>query len=487
MLSSIGLEDFKSFRILEQLNIKPLTILCGANSSGKSSILKSLLILKQSYENSASNDTLTLNGIYSNNGFFSDVVHLQEGTFFKISNTFKIEDPYQGRSFLIAPTDTLQSYKALKKIYASKGQKVDSFEITTDITFYENVSAASFKNAIIKSYIISIISIINGEKIKSNISLERNGNSEKKFTLTWSNLPNTNIRFTSDKLSECHCYFYGLQLNNLYTERSSNTNLSETLPAIFSIFKIISQQYKAISYLGPLRNAPARSYIYNEQLANTGVSGEYTAQLIIQNKKKKISGLLPPESDNLLLKEPEKVIFSDALDKWLEYLNIKNFQVENISEFVKLKVFGDNIADVGFGIIQILPIITAGLCMNKEGTLLLEQPEIHLHPSLQMKIADFMLTLANQKKSIIVETHSDHIINRVVRRIMEDDNGDLINNVAIYYVSKRGKESNISTIRVDKYRGIVDAPDEFFTQYSNEVSQIMSIGLRNLQKKNEEK
>ena len=55
-------------------------------------------------------------------------------------------------------------------------------------------------------------------------------------------------------------------------------------------------------------------------------------------------------------------------------------------------------------------------------TLLVEQPEIHLHPKAQMCIADFLLATVLRDKSIIVETHSDHIINRVIRRMMEDSN-----------------------------------------------------------------
>lgn len=90
-------------------------------------------------------------------------------------------------------------------------------------------------------------------------------------------------------------------------------------------------------------------------------------------------------------------------------------------DIVRLNISGHNIVDVGFGVSQILPIITQGLNMQKEETFILEQPEIHLHPKMQMKMADFILSLALSEKNVIAETHSDHIINRLCRRIMENE------------------------------------------------------------------
>ena len=75
------------------------------------------------------------------------------------------------------------------------------------------------------------------------------------------------------------------------------------------------------------------------------------------------------------------------------------------------------IADVGFGVSQLLPILVIGLRSGRASLLILEQPEIHLHPRLQANLADFLLTLAASGRRIIVETHSDHFINRLRRRI----------------------------------------------------------------------
>lgn len=85
MIKNISLENFKSFRNLPELELRPLTLLCGANSSGKSTIFKSIMTLKQSYETTSAYDNLILNGSYANNGFFDDVVFSGEGDNFSLS------------------------------------------------------------------------------------------------------------------------------------------------------------------------------------------------------------------------------------------------------------------------------------------------------------------------------------------------------------------------------------------------------------------
>ena len=97
MLKSISLENYKCFEKLkvddkDELEIAPLTVLCGVNSSGKSSILKSLLMLKQSYEDNSVSNYILLNGKYIDNGTFNEVVFDNaKKSYFSISNSFEIK------------------------------------------------------------------------------------------------------------------------------------------------------------------------------------------------------------------------------------------------------------------------------------------------------------------------------------------------------------------------------------------------------------
>lgn len=111
MLKSISLENYKCFKDKTDIEIAPLTVLCGVNSSGKSSILKSLLMLKQSYESGSTFNSLSLNGKYTNNGLFKDTVYSHKEKSFTISNKFKF------RKDIYMSNGENQALKELERIY----------------------------------------------------------------------------------------------------------------------------------------------------------------------------------------------------------------------------------------------------------------------------------------------------------------------------------------------------------------------------------
>lgn len=124
----------------------------------------------------------------------------------------------------------------------------------------------------------------------------------------------------------------------------------------------------------------------------------------------------------------------------------------------------------------------SGLTENDGETLLLEQPEIHLHPSAQMSMADFLLAMAVNGKCAVVETHSDHTINRVVRRLMEDIG--LRDMVKIYFVDQDSEGfSSIKAIQVDEVEGAICDNSNFFFRFASETEKIIDIGYHNLQKR----
>lgn len=131
---------------------------------------------------------------------------------------------------------------------------------------------------------------------------------------------------------------------------------------------------------------------------------------------------------------------------------------------------------------QLLPIITQGIVMDKEQTLMIEQPEIHLHPKMELQMADFLIQMAKSDRNVIVETHSDHIINRLIRRVMEDYSlNDLIR---IYYIENNDGESIIhNPIEINQYKGTKEEYENFFTQYTAETGEIIETGLENMMRK----
>ena len=165
-----------------------------------------------------------------------------------------------------------------------------------------------------------------------------------------------------------------------------------------------------------------------------------------------------------------------------EIINKIIYLSQNASKFDGTKV---GIADVGFGVSQIFPIILEGLRMPKGATLLLEQPEIHLHPNLQMQMADYFIALALSEKQVMVETHSDHVINRLVRRIVEDDTHNLKDLIGIYFVKPTENGSVYEEIIIDDTKGVTNWPVDFFDHTATEQMKIMQAGVKKRKQKRE--
>ena len=108
-----------------------------------------------------------------------------------------------------------------------------------------------------------------------------------------------------------------------------------------------------------------------------------------------------------------------------------------------------------------------------------EQPEIHLHPKLQANLADFFLRMALLGKRIIVETHSDHFINRLRRRIAEDKTDELKDKVNILFVHPPhdGQGATIESLKVDRYGVIENWPSDFLPESADEAEAIVLAGL----------
>ena len=128
----------------------------------------------------------------------------------------------------------------------------------------------------------------------------------------------------------------------------------------------------------------------------------------------------------------------------------------------------------------VFPILIAGTQLQSEQTLIVENPEIFLHPKNQMELADFFLSLVNKNRQVIIETHSDHIINRVLRRVLECETESLLNTTTIYFL----EQSSIKEIEIDRIGGIAKAPNDFFGQFGDELTHIFHAGLDNIKRGN---
>ena len=495
MLKSIGLDNFKSFYHLNTTSIKPITILCGTNSSGKSSVIKSLLALKQSWESDHSLNSLALNGKYTKNGKYIDVNHMKIGNKIRFENNFQVS---YGPTTAKNQRDNF-SLILLNKIFSkseiSKDKKIDRRYSKFDIQYIAEFDSANNHNIHIRGNNDSILTkievkiefIYRKKKIKTlTLELKFNGgNNRFGYSLKYSNMP-TSRGYLDDTFKQVNCFFSGLQLTNITDLGKDDDRFYTVLPSILTIFQVIGEQYSSISYIGPLREEPKRMYIFDEAVEGVGVKGEF-APMVYTSSDFRIYQMPSASPKDFLNFSYQDISFQEAVNYWLNYLDIDQVEIGKNEEIIRLLMEngikdGVNIADVGFGISQTFPIIVEALRISKGSTLMLEQPEIHLHPKMQMKLADFFIAMCNFDRKLIVETHSDHMINRLVRRIMEDETQSLKEMIGIYYITQNENKSLINEIEIDPVLGIVDWPKDFFDQYTDETDLIMKTGFKNNKK-----
>jgi predicted ATPase len=123
--------------------------------------------------------------------------------------------------------------------------------------------------------------------------------------------------------------------------------------------------------------------------------------------------------------------------------------------------------DVGFGVSQVLPALVQAFYYAPGSTVWMEQPEIHLHPQVQAELADVFISAIHayedgqpRNVQLIIETHSEHLLNRLQRRIAE---GELrADEVAIYFAKSTDAEATLETLQVDEFGEITNWPRDFF-------------------------
>ena len=127
------------------------------------------------------------------------------------------------------------------------------------------------------------------------------------------------------------------------------------------------------------------------------------------------------------------------------------------------------ITDVGFGVSQILPVLVMCYYVPEGSTILLEQPEIHLHPSVQMGLADVFIDVAkNRNVQIILESHSEHLLNRLQLRLADESVGK--DDVALYFCDAGSAGSRLNELDIDLFGDIKNWPVDFFGDQFGEVA-----------------
>jgi hypothetical protein len=256
--------------------------------------------------------------------------------------------------------------------------------------------------------------------------------------------------------------FYDILVPSLSLRRkikAPHWNLTD----IFS-FEITYLFERLVYYIGPLREWLIRFPPAGGELpADAGIKGERAIDILWMTRGRKGKELRAKV--NYWLKEfgfAEKAKVKQAMENHYQML-VKPFPERPLEV---------NIADIGFGASQVLPIIVEGFYAGTGSTLLVEQPEIHLHPKAQALLGDLFIDIAKEKKTLIVETHSEHLLSRVRRRIAENKNKIKRENVAIYFFTIKEGRTHIQPIQLNELGQFEfeEWPEDFFDADYKEAS-----------------
>lgn len=145
---------------------------------------------------------------------------------------------------------------------------------------------------------------------------------------------------------------------------------------------------------------------------------------------------------------------------------------------IKISVAGSsfNLIDVGYGVSQVLPILVDCLRAEEESTFLLQQPEVHLHPRAQAELASFLGLLAkNQNKRFVIETHSDHIVDRI-RMDLRDGRGLTPEDLALLYFERDNGLSFIRHLEIDEQGNLRKVPASYRRFFLEEEKRLLLGG-----------
>ena len=451
MLTQLSVTNFKSWRSIPQMRLAPITGLFGTNSSGKTSILQLLLMLKQTIDSSDRSQVLEFGDERSltNLGSFRDVVYGHEkpgkvdfSLKWNLAKPLAIKDPE-------SKTNTL--FSADKLAFSCQLGENGSERLAVSQLVYDLAD--------------------------HQFALNRKGPSGGKYELT---SEGDGFRFTRTQgrawALPAPVKFYGFP-DQVYAYYQNAGFLSELQLAFESLF---GQLY----YLGPLREFPQRHYAWKgSEPADMGRRGERVVDAMLAARERKAYLSPGPRRKRQTLEE--------RIAHWLKELGlIHDFSVEAIAENSSIyqvrvqkspssaKVL---ITDVGFGVSQILPVLVLCYYVPEGSIVLLEQPEIHLHPSVQSGLADvFIDAVKNRNIQIILESHSEHLLRRFQRRIAEESLEP--KETALYFCEIDKGGSSLTTLDVNLFGDIENWPKDFF---GDEFGEIAAISRAATQRKKE--
>lgn len=579
ILKGIEIENFKSYTEKQYIHFSDLSVLLGANSSGKSTALQALLIMKQTIECNSPDEELLMSGKYVALGDFDDVISDPKKDYFSLAavleETEKSENEIENDEFkitwyfkraddgisamltkldIVYETMTLSFERAENMHYMYINGKRSPFStvlanlmmvkynIHYDIEF--NNKLAELLNELskelltkkvttvqtdqpvslseIEKFYFKLMDRIQTSEDKNYNILEEHGEMAKRVGELLDKFGEMELpRFEAISRilpKELRLKMLELALSGLDTMENVDNIISkyekylsdysminhrvEDFKGVFGLgsnpFRLFDRDvgkkddltqlkfaldfYNSflkniltkIFFVGPIRETPKGLYnIGFETIPKyVGPTGSYFASVLLHENKKEREYILPDRV--------EKCTLSDALAEWMIHLNVASaVDVDKKNSFgfsvsiKNMEQVKSDIMNVGIGTSQVLPVLISVLLSEPNEILVFEQPELHLHPYSQSRLADMFTEFCKHGRKIILETHSEYFLLRLRYHIVKEYYSK--DATAVNFFQNKGG-TKVTSANVSGY-GNIDYPEDFRDETQELLNSILEASF----------
>lgn len=445
MLTSLQIKNFKSWKNTGEMRFAPITCFFGANGSGKTSILQLLLMLKQTVESPDRAQVL----------FFGDIgdnrTYVDLGTFRELVHRDKPDSPPTELAWSL--TWTLPEPLEVDDP-ERRGEKLFSTEHLHFNAVIRDVGIKHISRLIVDKFEYRFV-----EKRWSQnytFGMRRRNGERDEYELIHSCFEIARMPGRPWPLpAPVKCYGFPAQAVGYYR----NAGFLPTFELAFE------ELFGRVYYLGPLRDYPSRQYIWaGGQPSDVGRRGERAIDALLASRER-----MSEENVSRWLNELG-LTYSFSIQPVSEGSNLHRIYVQKTSSSKSVLIM-----DAGFGVSQILPVLVLCYYVPEGSTIILEHPEMHLHPKVQADLADVLIEAVKTRRvQIILESHSEHLLLRLQRRIAEQKLSDHDTN--LYFCRMVDGDSELTRLELNPFGHITNWPQDFFGDaFGERVKMIESI------------
>lgn len=513
-MRAIALHNFKAYERLEELELRPLTVFCGPNAVGKSSVIQALLMMRQTIDEDEQPEAwsghLVTDGKDVSLGDYVDVVFGHDvGRNLRIELTVPLagDDEYGiHRGFWKEPVSLTLVSEYWIPYYGGAGPEPGMWEALRARNAMPELShlrlcakgddgrelvAVDARTRHACDMDVSLTFGKDVQRADRYFYAKEGGFDLRGLEFTGQFIETTCDGDALETESQSPAYFDASGPRTMYpsvalTDWDDDCGAEELVGLVRRMLAEVSSLL-TVRYVGPAREVPQRYYDVDMPSMRKGVGrGARDWKTDLASGSPNVRKPLDPPSRTVIHEGGlnKRTIYGGSLDdtinSWLSYLGLpevhpilegRDFRVMVSSPYAEECTV--SVADTGYGVSQVLPILLAGAA-SREEILVFDQPELHLHPKLQTGIADFAIAVAEQRQ-VMVETHSDHFVNRIIRRVVE---GQLSSDdVAVYFFTPTSDGPHVEMVEVDPTFGIKNWPLGFFDDYANEQEAIIRASL----------